>query len=99
VVVTLSRFGVGPRRPARVEILLGSPRFGALEERPRVIFNRWRLRVGLGQRRRLVVRTPAEPFELLLRVTPTFRPSAFGAVDRRVLGAQVAFRFQDEGRG
>ena len=76
----------GPNVPGRVQIVVGG-----LGGR-RTAMARWV--VNRGAERTFRLPTPRPPFQVEVRVEPTFSPSQFGIPDSRQLGAQVSFTFE-----
>jgi hypothetical protein len=87
--VRISRAGWGGKDvPGAVTIdllRLGSP------TAPPLAVRRWI--VHREQTRIFTLATPTVPFEVRIRVKPTFSPADYGFPDTRQLGAQVGFRF------
>jgi hypothetical protein len=94
--VTVSRAGArgAPIRPGNVVIRLGRLVKGA-DRQPQLgrvlAVRRWA--VPAGGRRVFAIPTPGPPFRVEVEISPTFSPSDYGESDRRLLGAQVGFKY------
>jgi len=98
--VTLSRDAWrGPDVPGRVALRLGTvvEREGRAEIGKVLESRSWVAHSG--KTRVFELRTPAPPFRVELRVSPTFSPSEFGQEDRRQLGVTVYFELVDVKKG
>jgi hypothetical protein len=95
-VVDVSRVSAcgAPVGPAGVTVTIGKLVEG-LDKEPHIGtvtgVQRWTLRIGSA--RRFVFRTPAPPFRVEVRISPTYSPLNFGGHDQRQLGGQVGFSF------
>ena len=88
--VRVSRQGWGGKSPpGKVTITVGKfGNVGGGPGIPKIQDSRtWTVRSGLT--REFVLRTPAVPYRLEIRVEPTFSPADFGKPDPRQLGAQI----------